>query len=838
MPLHRSLLPLSLTLTLLFQLGGPTPSRAAPASPTLLPYPILFVTQIPIAADFTTIGSTFGNHLATLDSAGRGGDLWIRYPDGTLKNLTLAAGYGGSGFLTGNAGIAVRDPAVHWSGTKAIFSMVVGAPDTQYDYNDYYWQMYEVTGFNYPTQTVTITKVPNQPTNYNNVSPLYASDGNIIFTTDRPRNGSALLYPQLDEYEEAPTVTGLWKLNPATGALTLLNHAPSGNFSPSIDSFGRVIFTQWDHLQRDQQADADSNYAGGVNDCGSGSFYGTFNYVSEDSSAYNLNDRAEVFPEPRACRTDLLNGTNLVGHNFNQFFPWMINQDGTDGEILNHLGRHEFGTYSELAFNDDPNVIEYYRQYGTIANQNPIYTGMFQIREAPAQPGAYYAVDAPEFGTHASGQIISTTAPPGLSPDQVQIIYVTSPTDDEHYREPVPLSDGSLIAVHTAFTSEETGTGTNSDYDFRLKQLAFSNGYWADGAPLTPGITKSVSYWQPDYLVSYSGVWWELNPVEVRPRPAPTTPPYTLGAPEQQMFNAANVNVAEFQAYLQANNLALAVSRNVTTRDDLDKQQPFNLRIPGGAQTLGASGTIYDLKYMQFFQADQLRGLTFGGGTPREGRRVLAQAMHDSVAIFNNPPTTGPTGSVVLGLDGSMAAFVPAQRALTWQTTDPNGVGVVRERYWLTFQPGEIRVCTSCHGLSTLDQAGNTAPTNPPQALYDLLLYWKDVVNPPVMDLFVSNAVTITGALTATLTWTPPSNAITITLRYSNSLITEANWASALLLTDTLTGTASMHQAVVPYTGGTAYFALKYQNDEGEFAELSNNAFWPYWRVLLPALRR
>ncbi len=71
-----------------------------------------------------------------------------------------------------------------------------------------------------------------------------------------------------------------------------------------------------------------------------------------------------------------------------------------------------------------------------------------------------------------------------------------------------------------------------------------------------------------------------------------------------------------------------------------------------------------------------------------------------------------------------MAAFVPAQRAVTWQLTDNAGEGVVRERYWLTFQPGEIRVCASCHGLSGVDQAGNNVPTNPPQALLTLLQHW------------------------------------------------------------------------------------------------------------------
>ena len=72
-----------------------------------------------------------------------------------------------------------------------------------------------------------------------------------------------------------------------------------------------------------------------------------------------------------------------------------------------------------------------------------------------------------------------------------------------------------------------------------------------------------------------------------------------------------------------------------------------------------------------------------------------------------------------------MAAIVPARRALSWQLTDTNNTGVVRERYWITFQPGEIRTCTSCHGINTVDQANHTTPTNTPAALVDLLKYWK-----------------------------------------------------------------------------------------------------------------
>src|SRR5438045_2252135 len=100
------------------------------AATVTLPNPILFVTQVPIPNDTTTITSVFGNHQSTTASCGRGGDLYILYTDGTSKNLTAAAGYGNSG-LQGSNSIAVRDPYMHWGGTKAIFSMVVCSPPSK-----------------------------------------------------------------------------------------------------------------------------------------------------------------------------------------------------------------------------------------------------------------------------------------------------------------------------------------------------------------------------------------------------------------------------------------------------------------------------------------------------------------------------------------------------------------------------------------------------------------------------------------------------------------------------------------------------------------------------------
>src|SRR5215212_10013733 len=75
--------------------------------------PILFCTQVPNVSDFATVSAPFANHLGSPNAAPRGGGLWIRYPDGELRNLTEAAGLGETG-LQGEHSIAVREPTVHW----------------------------------------------------------------------------------------------------------------------------------------------------------------------------------------------------------------------------------------------------------------------------------------------------------------------------------------------------------------------------------------------------------------------------------------------------------------------------------------------------------------------------------------------------------------------------------------------------------------------------------------------------------------------------------------------------------------------------------------------------
>jgi hypothetical protein len=107
-----------------------------------------------------------------------------------------------------------------------------------------------------------------------------------------------------------------------------------------------------------------------------------------------------------------------------------------------------------------------------------------------------------------------------------------------------------------------------------------------------------------------------------------------------------------------------------------------------------------------------------------------------------------------------------------------------------------------------------------------------------VTDLRVTSGLAASGTLTATLGWTAPTDAVTYTLRYSSSLITEANWNSASLLTNSLPGSANTFTASVPYSSGIVYFSLKSQAVEGGYSALSNLAYWPHWDVHLPLIRK
>jgi Hydrazine synthase alpha subunit middle domain len=678
--------------------------------------PILFVAQVPTTSYFAGRMSTFGNHQATANVQ-RGGDLYIRYPDGALRNLTKEAGYGSEGLQGANA-IAVREPSVHWSGTKAVFSMVVGAP-AQYQIAPYYWQIYEISGLG-KSESVSIKLISTQPKNFNNVSPIYGTDDRIIFTSDRPRNGDRALYPQLDEYESTPTNTGIWSLNASTGDLRILSHSISGAFSPTIDSFGRVVYTRWDHLQRDQQADADRGRAARQ--------FGSFDYSDETAFARKLTLGSELFPESRSLTNTPYGPVN--GFNYNLFSPWQINEDGTDEEALNHVGRQEYSFgFLPRSFINDPSLKDSYSNlFGVNRRAIKGDGGLFHLREDPSTPGRYYGIYAEEFGTMTADQIVSFNASPSVNPEDFQLTDVTYPNLRQpegviggRFRNPLPLTSGTLIASHTPVALPIAADMK----EFRLREVVSAGRRFAEaGAYLTSGISKSLKYYSPDTLVTYDGPLWEIEPVEVvaRQRPTMRNAP-ALETPESSIFRAEQVNENDFRNWLKANELALIVTRNQTSRDRADVSQPINLAVSNGVVTKSSAGVgpTYNISHYQIFQADQTRG--YEG---KEGRRAIATPLHDPKAK-NMENLSGPAGSVKIAADGSTAALVPARRALTWQTTDAAGEAIVRERVWITFQPGEVRVCASCHGVNKKDQAGNPPPVNPPEALRTLLKYWKTI---------------------------------------------------------------------------------------------------------------
>jgi parallel beta-helix repeat protein len=109
-----------------------------------------------------------------------------------------------------------------------------------------------------------------------------------------------------------------------------------------------------------------------------------------------------------------------------------------------------------------------------------------------------------------------------------------------------------------------------------------------------------------------------------------------------------------------------------------------------------------------------------------------------------------------------------------------------------------------------------------------------------VTDLRVVAAIVDTPTLTITLRWTAPVAAVTYTLRSSNTLLIAANWSHASIVTVFFTasepGSGEWLTTPVDYAGGTLYLALKFQNGEGIWSDLSNNAFWPHLDVYLPLI--
>lgn len=799
---------------------------------------ILFVTQVPVCATMDAVTEAFLNQKATAKSAPRGGDLYIKYARGTydaalypdgLRNLTLAAGLGSAAILQAGlpgqatSPIAVRQPAVHWNGKKALFSMVIGSPVDPFNSADpaFRWQIYEISGFG-PEETPQIVKVQGQPESFNNIAPFYSSDDKILFISDAPRGQAAHLAPLLDEYERAPTVGGIWRLDPLQAAgpnnPRMIQDSPSGAFDPFVDSYGRIVFTKWDHLRVDGFGQSGGTPGGGVNYSdesttatlvagNQGPFqkmpptdpkyleYGD-DFFPEQSrgdfdSAYPLagaNTAEQILTAFQKRKNEYLDvqGRVIRQYDFNHFYPWMVNQDGSEEETLNHIGRHEWGGSFNHAVIVDPKLYleENHPFLSSIANKHFMAgsAGLFQVRE-DRTTGLFCGVYSLEFRKAATGNIVCFQAAPDVNPDDMALENRTSSgglTDfgpDGGFRHPLRLSSSEMIAVNTPYPSPSDFSFDIDDkgcdqkfqpavngvtkleingYDLRLKKLVTQGSIWRAGAPLTSGIQKKVQWYDGSgALRGFEGNLWEMDPVEVIERNVP--PAVTGTVPDiektviENTLDPASLDMDDLKSWMASRDLALIVGRDVTSRDRGDRGQPYNLKVvhegQNGVQSvvpgLPGDATILPVSYLEIFQGDRIRAYKpslnlYGYGGAVAGRRILAVPLHVSTAQdYNTLGESVPAREKSMAKiypDGSFAAFVPAYRAMTWQLVGPEDAGnsalsyppIVRERNWVSFKAGEVRVCAGCHGLNRFDQSGGQKPDNQPQALQALLEYWRN----------------------------------------------------------------------------------------------------------------
>jgi hypothetical protein len=679
--------------------------------------PILFVTQVAPSEAHQTVTSIDGSLQASTAAAPRGGDLMIVYPNRAVKNLTRTAGFGIAGSVQkGDAAIAVRDPHVHFSGTKALFSMVRGAPSDAADTRTFHWQIYEITGLGM-NETPVITLVPHQHPDYNNVQPAYLSDGRIVYATDCPVTTERHLYPALDEKGMAPAGTGLWTLDPqatAESSPAMLTHAPSGAFEPFVDSFGRVMFTRWDLLQRDEHAADNAHFP--------------VDYQNE-SPAATYGNWQEIFPEP------LPGADTNFGLSFDLFLPWTINQDGNDLNTLNHLGRHEL-TPAFPRSGPEPELINFETNVPTLPPDGTLpaltrATAFLHLSEHPAQPGRYLGVDVLATSVSA-GRAVSVFAPPTMNPDQVTVRLISQ---EGLARDTSWMQNGRLLGSWVPgppLSHSHYGDVVNQPVPPDFIPSACFTIRAADGfTRLERGSTLVVpAVRETTQIVSGEDVTrtanlWQLQPVEVIARTIPPALTVPLETPEASIFIRAGVSPSGFRTWLHDENKALLSCRNVTTRDQADRQQLVNLAVQEGATSTAPGEPVHTVERVQFFQGEYLRAYAATeGSAPKAGRRITARTMR-AEAFTGNPPSAAPAGSTPVAHDGSMAAIVPAGRAVSWELANDDGDAVVRERYWLSFNAGELRACTSCHGVNTRDQLGRPPSTNPPEALNTLLTYWK-----------------------------------------------------------------------------------------------------------------
>ena len=720
---------------------------AARAASAARPYPILFVTQVPIAGRLHRPSArSSATTSPTCRSAPRGGDLCD----------PLSRRHAAQPDRSRPASAAQRLPGRRTRSPCASRACTGAAPRRsshgrrRADRSSTRWRPTTGRSTRSPASARAQTadhhaRSPNQPANFNNVTPIYATDGRILFTSDRPRERRARTSTRSStstSRRRRRRASGA--STPATGDLTLLEHSPSRRLlARRSTAFGRVIFTRWDHLQRDQQADADPVDAPPT--------YGAFTYASEAANAATTPSARRRRGVPRAARRHA--PTCWPRTSRAQRSTTSSRGRSTRTAPRTRRSTTSAATSSRSYFERQLQRRRQSRRV-RLRPQRPVRTHnptrAPQHAPDPREPvgprRATTAIDAPEFDTHAAGQVLGIAGAPtpqrrrdrrhlGDPPRHRQLrrhaerrpatpastaTRCRSPRRDADRRArgraaaPTPPRDArrrrtsarrtharlALRLPHARARQPTGGTGRLRQHGATLDARR-SPRRSGSGIPTT---------WSP----TPTAPLWELDPVEVRPRPAP---PATGAAAARA--GAGGVRRSRRRprrvprSYLEERDLALIVSRDVTTRDHADRQQPFNLRVPGGrADGRRPGGT--DLRRRRTCSSSRATRCAASAARldPRPAGACSRSRMHDP------RPTTrrrrGPPGSVTLALDGSMAALVPAA-----PRADLAAHRRLRRRRWCASATGSpsspARSASAPRATaSATDQAGAPQPTNPP----------------------------------------------------------------------------------------------------------------------------
>jgi hypothetical protein len=197
-------------------------------------YPLVFVSRNPSSNGNILFPSA--GLLPGMGSHSRfkvvGGKLIIRESNGNLITLIDS-----TKSFNGVSLVDIQQPCVHWNGSKILFSGI--------EHRDSNWRIYEIkkdgSGFKkltFTNRNINLSQFGNAAykfQKYDDIDPIYLSDGKIIFSSTR--------FPTLSMM--GVQATNLFIMDSTGNSMFRVTTERNGAEKPTIDPLGRVVYSRW-----------------------------------------------------------------------------------------------------------------------------------------------------------------------------------------------------------------------------------------------------------------------------------------------------------------------------------------------------------------------------------------------------------------------------------------------------------------------------------------------------------------------------------------------------------------------------------------------------------------